>query len=255
MKLLLVDDEPMVLGLLEECVEEVLPMEEQHAFTSASEAMEFAQTTRIDVAFLDINMRVMNGVEMAKRLQQLNEKVNIIFCTGYSEYMQDAFEMYCSGYLMKPITADKIRSSMAHLRYPVDGRNCKVYFQCFGNFEAFYEGKVISFQYKRTKELLAYLVDRQGANVSMNEIDAVMFEEGNHTSYLRNLRKDLLDTFEGLGEPEVVRSGKGWIGIDREKVRCDYFDYLEGSRENPPAEYMSQYSFGEVTLAGLAGGL
>ena len=54
-------------------------------------------------------MRGMNGVEVAKRLKEINRKMNIIFVTGFSEYKAD---MKASGYIMKPVTVDDVKRSL-----------------------------------------------------------------------------------------------------------------------------------------------
>lgn len=247
MKLLLVDDEPMVLELLKERVLKVLPDAVISDFSNAKAALLYAREHSFDIAFLDINMRVIDGVTMAKELQALYPSINIIFCTGYTEYMQDALDMYCSGYLLKPVTEEKIQTAISNLRYPVEETEPDVCFFCFGNFEAYYKGKPILFKYKRTKELLAYLVDRNGVDCTTQELMAVLFEDDNKRSYYNRLRTDLIGNFNDLGIGDVIRVSQGNIGINRDLVKCDHFDYQDGKRSDYPTEYMSQYSFSEYT--------
>ena len=66
-----------------------------------------------DIAFLDVEMAGMSGVELAETLKRYNSEINIVFCTGYGNYRDAAFELHASGYLMKPITPEKIK----HLRH------------------------------------------------------------------------------------------------------------------------------------------
>lgn len=156
MNLLLVDDEPLVLEVLDEAVAAALPQAARNCFKSASSALDYAKTARIDIAFLDINMRVMDGIALSKALCAIHPQVNIIFCTGYAEYALEAMQLYCSAYLTKPVTAEKVREAMRHLRFPVTAEP-RVKFHCFGFFEAYCDGKPIDFQFNRTKELLAFL--------------------------------------------------------------------------------------------------
>ncbi|MGN0676694.1 MAG: response regulator, partial [Ruminococcus sp.] len=65
---LLVDDEPLLLRKLQRTVAEVLPEADIHAYTNAKEALSFAENSRIDIAFLDIRIRGMDGIELAKIL-------------------------------------------------------------------------------------------------------------------------------------------------------------------------------------------
>ena len=111
--------------------------------------------------------------------------------------MKEAFELHASGYLLKPVTPVKIRQELDNLRCPVQSvsRN-RVRFQTFGNFEAFIDGKPVKFQYELTKEMLAYLVDRNGALCTNGEIMAVLWEDNCPSSYYRRLVKDMKDVFE-----------------------------------------------------------
>ena len=105
MNVIVVDDERIVLRDEESLVRAVLPEAKATAFLSAREALRFAETEPVDIALLDVDMRGMNGIEMAQRLMELHPRVNVIFCTGYPEYAYDAVSLYCSGYLLKPLTA------------------------------------------------------------------------------------------------------------------------------------------------------
>ena len=246
MNILLVDDEAPSLRELYDAVSAALQGEQIYSFIKAKKAMECAETTRIDLAFLDINMRFIDGITMAKKLQKLYPECNIIFCTGYTEYALDALDIYCSGYLLKPVTQQGVQEVLNHLRHPLPLKKHRVELRCFGNFDVLCDGRPVAFKYKKTRELLAYLTDRRGAEATTQEIMAAIFEE-NKPSYFSNIRLDLLDTFAALGIADVVSTSYGRMSIVREKVSCDYYDYLDGKNRSFHGEYMSQYSFAEAT--------
>ena len=100
----------------------------------------------------------------------------------------------------------------------------------------------------RTKELLAYLVDRNGAECRATEICAVLFEDKLNTYYYHKLRGDLIKTFTELGIMDCLRVTHGGLAINRDAVDCDYFDYRDRKIKEKPMEYMTQYTFGEFTL-------
>ena len=250
MNILLVDDEAPALRELSDAVSAALKGEQIYSFLKAKKAMECAETTRMDLAFLDINMRFIDGITMAKKLQALYPGCNIIFCTGYTEYALEALEVYCSGYLLKPITQQGVLEALDHLRYPLPRKKHRVELRCFGNFDVLCDGKPVAFKYKKTRELLAYLTDRNGAEATTQEIMAAIFEE-NKPSYFSNIRLDLLDTLSALGVPEIISAAYGRMRIIREQVDCDYFDYLDGNNRNFQGEYMSQYSFADMTCFAL----
>lgn len=250
MNVIMVDDELLNLENLEYVVGKVLPNAERTCFQKASRVLPYAQSHQIDIAFLDINMRGIDGITIAKIIQDQWPKANIIFCTGFSEYAIDALNLNCSGYLMKPVTEEKVRDAVKHLRFPVEPDK-RVSIRCFGNFEVLCDGKPIGFKYNRTKELLAYLVDRNGISVSLKEMAAVLFEDDQHRSYMYQIRLDLVNTLVELGVDDILVQSRGYLGIDREKVSCDYFDYLDKKITPPVQEYMTQFSFSEATYASI----
>lgn len=255
MKVLAIDDEEIALEALVDAIKTAAPAAEIHSFQKAEEALEFYRTTPCEVAFLDIQMWNMNGVDLAKRLKLLNANINIIFSTAYGDYREEAFDLHASGYLTKPITPSMIRRELDNLRHPVmPEQHMRVQIVAFGNFEVYVDGEPLEFRYDKTKELLAYLVDRNGAYCSNAEIMAALWEDEKKTSYLGNLKKDLLDTLREKKCQNIIEAGWGRIRIDTEKVDCDYYKWCEGELagiNSYRGEYMTQYSWAEFTNAGL----
>jgi two-component SAPR family response regulator len=254
MKIMTVDNEKLALDGLGRTIAKVVPDAEITAFRDPQKALEYGRNEMIDIAFLDINMFPLNGVELAKQLKKINPAVNIIFTTGYSEYTGEAMKLHASGYIMKPVTMEKVKREIEDLRYPVrKPAKPKLTVQTFGNFEAFANGEPIHFGYTKTKELLAYLVDRRGSLCTNGEIMAILWEDDaseRHTSYLKNLRKDLKNTLEGLDLSDVLIQRRGMIGIVPDEIECDYYDCLAGKQEaimSYGGEYMAQYSWAEYT--------
>ena len=247
-----VDDERFALENLAESIERASPDAKVHCFRYPEDALDFAKENHVDVAFLDVEMIGMNGVELAERLKLYYPDINIIFSTGYGHYRDAAFDLHASGYLTKPITSEKVKKELDNLRRPIHNSR-RIRIRAFGNFEVYLDGNPISFKYSKTKEMLAYLVDRKGALCTNGEIMAILFEDDNgHEAYFRSLRKDLTDILEMAGCGEVISQQRGRIGIVPELVDCDYFNWCKGMRFGNNAfqgEYMTQYSWGEYTNA------
>ena len=119
MRVLCLDDEELALQMIVTCVKEAKPDADVEGFDDQDELLEEAKKNGCDVVFLDIHMPGMNGVEVAKRLKEINRKMNIIFVTGFSDYKGDAMDMKASGYIMKPVTKEKIEEELENLRYPI----------------------------------------------------------------------------------------------------------------------------------------
>ena len=78
-------------------------------FTSAENFLfYYAEKKDFDILLLDIEMGAMDGVTMARKLRQDNQTVQIIFITGYADYISDGYEVDALHYLMKPIQEEKL---------------------------------------------------------------------------------------------------------------------------------------------------
>ena len=119
--LIVVEDEPILLKGFVHILSFTLPQAHIFGFPTGAEALRFAEGSHVDVAFLDVELLGESGIAVADALAARCPRVNLIFLTGHTEYMAEAFELHASGYLLKPLTPEKIRSELAHLRYPVPG--------------------------------------------------------------------------------------------------------------------------------------
>lgn len=114
---LCVEDAPPLLDELLFTLRGTIPDAQVVGFRSSVGALRFAAQTQTDVAFLDIELIGESGLDLARRLQELNPRTNIIFLTCHPEYSGDAFALFASGYVLKPLTEKKVREQLAHLRY------------------------------------------------------------------------------------------------------------------------------------------
>lgn len=81
------------------------------AFVSAENFLfHYGAEKDYDILLLDIEMGVMDGVSMAKKLRQENDTVQIVFITGYSDYISEGYEVAALYYLMKPVSEEKLCS-------------------------------------------------------------------------------------------------------------------------------------------------
>ena len=246
MKVLLVDDEELQLVRLENACKKVITNAEIFAYSNPSAALGFEGINHIDIAFLDIEMPVINGIQLAKKLKAMNPRMKIIFVTAYNEYALDAYRIHASGYITKPVNETKIKEEMDELANVIELKNTKkLQVKCFGNFEIFHNGQIVRFSYQKSKEVFAYLVDREGSGVNVNELNAVLWEE-DHNSYLRNLIADISKTLKSIDCGEIFIKRHNEYSIDVNQIDCDAYEY---KKDNPAAinlyrgEYMNQYSW------------
>ena len=244
-----VDDEALMLGALVAAIKSSPDIKSVTGFSVCEEALEFVKENPVDVAFLDINMRGMGGLVLAEKIVSACPDCKVVFCTGYEEYAIHAFKLHASGYLMKPVSARDVQVEIDHIK-GVRQNQKPLEVKCFGNFEVYARGEKLTFKRSKTKELFAFLVDRNGAGVSVAEIGVALWEtddEQKNQNYIHQLFRDLRQTLESLGMDDVFQRNNYRYSINPEKIDCDYFNHLKTGKPEFLGEYMSQYSWAEGT--------
>lgn len=115
---ILMDDRKLILTGGLPILEEVMPNAKVTGFTDADEAIEYAKSNRVALAFLDIELRDTTGLELCRELLEINPRTNVVFLTAYSEYSLDAWGTEAIGFMLKPITPESVREQLKKLRYP-----------------------------------------------------------------------------------------------------------------------------------------
>lgn len=259
MNILTVDDDSTSLKNLKGILSKTMPDATCFYFDSALSALAKAREIEVDVAFLDVVMPELSGIDLGKYLTELNPYVNLIYVTEHTEYAYEAMNLHASGYVKKPVKSADVKKELECLRYPEIRKKYKrVFAQTFGNFELFVDGEPIEFKYKRTKEIVALLINNKGAQTSNGEIIASLWEDDGDPekklSYLCNLRQDLQNTFTRLKLEGIILKQRGSMAIAKDKIECDLYDWLENKNESKykyTGDYMNQYSWSEFFHAEL----
>jgi len=261
MHYIVVDDEQLSLSFFRAVCG---PLEENNRidyFSDPYSAIEYVSAhPKVHVAFLDIEMPGMNGIELARTLKKINPHISIIFITGHDHYARQAFAVHANGFISKPFDWSEICAELSHLESikSVGAPEPRVRVQCFGHFEIFVNNQPVVFTLKKAKELLAYLVDRNGSAVSTNQAIAVLWEDDcNDIAAQNRFRKTVRElklTLENYGIQEIFNNGRNNKSVNLGTFTCDYYDFLLGdelAKGKFVGEYMSGYYWGEETLAAL----
>jgi len=247
MLIYVIDDERAVLHYTVKALKEYFKDDEILSFLDAEEMLESFQSRPADIVFLDIEMPGYNGIELAEKLNALKSDLNIIFVTGYDQYALEAFNVYASDYMKKPCTVEKVERAVQKLRYPIQQPK-EVFIKTFGNFDVFMKGSPIHFRSELEKEMLAYLVDREGALVSRQEMGSVLFEDDYSRSKQVHLSKIADRLASDLAESGIANFffSDGGYHLDMSVCDCDLMEWKKGNpRYKYTGEYMEQYSFAE----------
>ncbi len=255
-----VDDQKKTAEEIVKLMGEIDPSGTHSPFSDVYEALEYAGDKHPDVAWLDIEMPGMSGLELSMEIKKVSPRTNIIFVTGHERFAYQSFQLHASGFILKPFKKEDLERELANLRNPVEKEQKGLLrVQCFGDFEAFDKtGQPVRFKRSKSKELLAILVDRRGSMCSVGEICGLLFEDRDEDTgtkkqfrvFLSSLRDDLAK----VGAENVLLKGWNACGIDCSLLDCDYLDYLKGDSvavNSFMGEYMIQYSWAEMTLGEL----
>ncbi len=255
-RMIVVDDSECSRELLQQYCGGVAELEVSGSFGDPLAALRYAQDNPFEVAALDVMMPGMNGVELGKKLRELYPGLVLIFVTASKEFAFEAYQLEASGYLLKPYDAQKAYAALERAKRLCGGPAKRVYLRTFGHFDMFVDGKPLCFSRQKSKEILAYLVDRRGGLATVDQIVAALWEDRAGEACVRacyqTAFKDLRRDLERAGVGEILVSNRNQKAIDIDAVDCDYYKLLAGDRhalEAFPGQYMTDYSWAEPTAA------
>lgn len=257
MKVICVDDEELVLGLVIHLCKLIPQISDVKGFTSPLEALEYIKGNEVNAAFLDIDMPEMNGIQLAVKIKEIQPDASIVFLTGYSEYALEAFKIHASGYLMKPIEKEKLEDEINHILSEKSGEKYPhIFAKTFGVFDFFIDGQPVKFARSKSKELLAYLIDKQGSGVKRAVAFSALYED---ELYDRKMQKQfdvivqsLKKTLAENGIEEIFEMESGEMRVNPELFECDLYRLLKGDAQavnSYRGEYMSTYYWANMTEA------
>ncbi len=115
---IMVEDSKVILTEGLAILEEVMPDATITGFIWPLEAIEYAKTNRIALAVLDIELGTASGLDLCRKLLEINPRTNIVFLTAYADYSLNAWGTEASGFLLKPLTTEGIKEQLKKLRHP-----------------------------------------------------------------------------------------------------------------------------------------
>ncbi len=115
---IMVEDSEPILTYSLLILEEVMPNAVITGFNWPQEAIEYAKTNRVDLAFLDIELGKASGLDLCGRLLAINPCTKVIYLTAYPDYSLSAWDTDACGFMVKPLTQEGVRRQLKKLHYP-----------------------------------------------------------------------------------------------------------------------------------------
>ncbi|TCZ74040.1 response regulator [Paenibacillus albiflavus] len=192
----IVEDEELILDLMKHIIGQSNQYVILGAFVDPHEALAAIPILKPDVLFLDVEMPRMNGMELARQINEVLDEVKIIFTTAYKQYALEAFQVYAFDYILKPVTPAAIeRITNRLLKQPRPPKTAvieqrKAVIRLFGGLEIRnMEGVLVHFPTRKAEELLAYFLCHPAKEISKWQlIDRLWpeMEEDRATANLHN---------------------------------------------------------------------
>lgn len=233
---IIVDDELPSINMLKRLLNNTGKVDVIASFSDATKVIDFLSKEDIDVAFLDIEMPQINGLELANKISELYSKKKIscrvVFVTAYNQYAIEAFRVNALDYLLKPVNREILDSTLERIKKDEDINmaSVKTRIDCFGKFGVYADGKQIKFRTKKAEELLALLIAFRGENVPRSRILDYLWSdfEGdkaliNFNTTLYYLRKALQKS--GIGV--LIKYERESYKIIFDEIYCDYIEFYQ----------------------------
>lgn len=232
-RVIIVDDEPAAIGKLEKMLKETGAVEICGTFVDPAAALDYIRDNQADIAFLDIEMPRISGIELADRMIDLQSRINIVFVTAYSEYAVEAFRCHAMDYLLKPVEKERLAITISRFADSPDVPDITphtVSVRCFGSFTVSIDGTTLKFRTSKAEELFAYLIDNNGHSVHRNHIMDAFWEDydGDRALILFNTTLHYLKkAFMQYGVKLNILHRRGSYSLDMSGITCDAVSFLE----------------------------
>ncbi|MBR1781366.1 MAG: response regulator [Oscillospiraceae bacterium] len=257
MRTIIVDDEPLMVKRLARISADFADLNIVGTFERAEDALRFAEHNPVELAFLDVEMPIMNGIELATRLRALRSDILIVFVSAYDEYIWDSNQIGGDYYIIKPYSRATLELAMDRIRLLAQRQKKELYIQMFGRFLVLKGSTPLELTGK-AKEILALVATRRGKEISNEEIFSTIWEGREYSnanmSVLYNALHRLRTALKKAGyEHLLITTARGQM-VNTTLFDCDYYAWLDKNmdlRDRFTGEFLSEYSWGEYILANI----
>lgn len=217
-RVLVVDDEVPAREMIEQLLEKKKNFEVIAAASHGEEALKIIESTHVDVAFLDVQMPVLNGLEVASRLARLEKAPHVVFVTSHDEYAVKAFEANAIDYIIKPIDPARFEKTLAKVEKLVAQNQSMVPQLINLEKDLLKTGKLKRIIGFRRNDKTRCVIDPQDIVYFEYKYDGVVAILSDQELEIRSTLKDLL---EELDSSKFVQTHKAFI------VNLDKIDRIE----------------------------
>jgi two-component system, LytTR family, response regulator len=252
MKVLVVDDEPLALRHMSAILSSAdARVEVVGACTDPQTALEVARIKSPHLVFMDIEMPVMNGLEAAEKLLQIDPNIRVVFVTAYSHYALEAFDLNALDYLLKPVKTERVRWALQRVQESAAylgsddaqapavqrrGTDADQLLRILGEIELEHDGQApqkIAWRTQKSQELFTFLLQQDGQLSRKDMIIDMLWPSLVTEKAYANLYTTTYQMRKTLKQYEIdfrVISADDGYWLEKGKLRIDAQEWEAGVR-------------------------
>ena len=227
-------------------------------FNNPNVAIEYVKNNPTDLVILNIQTLEMDKFVFSKKLLEINPGLNLIYMTREKIFEMGECYQRNIDLSLKSLNSKEIQDVMQSLKQLEKSGQKHIYARTFGYFDLFVDGRPIMFKSAKAKELLAFLIDRQGGTVTTDQIITVLWENRPNdeatqslcSKVVKKLKRELDECKIG----SILIHKRGVRSIDVSQIECDMYELMRGSakaKEQFFGDYMLEYSWAEGRVEAL----
>ncbi len=252
MRVIYVDDEKPNLDNFKFTTQDFSEIKSLTMFQNGEEALEYAKSNIVDVAFCDMEMPGLHGLALGTKVKEINPSIRIVFVTAYSQYAMDAWGVDATGYVMKPYLPSDIKKELNKCKSAPLPSSRRVVIDTVPAFSVSVAGKAVHISSAKARELLAVLVDSGDKGITTGEGIAILWpdrpNDTNTQSLFRMTFKRLADSLEEADIGDIIESKGMRRFIRTDMVDCDLYRILSGDTDaikKYDGQYLREYEWAE----------
>ncbi|GGH87924.1 two-component SAPR family response regulator [Pullulanibacillus pueri] len=244
MKITLLDDEPLALSYLEHQLNKIENLEIIAKFTNPHDFETFILNENVDIAFMDIHLPEINGIELADKILQTKPQINIVFITAFDDYALEAFELNALDYIMKPVQMKRLLKTINRIKDrleipPIASAPKILRLNLFKHFSMESEERQLTPRWRTTKaqELFLYLLHNRGLLVQKHLVIDMLwpdFEINKATSQLYTTIYHIRKTLEPYSQYFQIKNMTSGYILHTQNVELDIEKWEKKLQSLPP---------------------
>ena len=171
----------------------------------------------LDILIMDIQMKIINGMDTARKIREFDQNLEIIFMTSFSEFMQEGYEVKAYRYILKPISERKIsRNILPCINEIMKKKNNYLTINVKNYVDRIKIDSIVYIETDRPNILIYTNDNKYTTKMSISKIDKILREQGFfrcHNSYIVNLK--LVESMNS----NTLKIGEKYIPISKYRVK------------------------------------